>query len=739
MSQEDKKDRDMDVDALIESIQKEQSSKEGASAPNTPTVDPLQELIHAAQEEFEIGWELEQAAKTREYETFRAEVEGVDVPPTPETDPDAVERVRALLEDREPAEPPVVQVSEDPTQAYSAFSEQDFLEGNHVQTMPKSAPPQEEEEREEREETLPSVLFVYPAEEVMFPHSTVPIFDTEGSLRLAMETMQSPIEYVGFVTRKSADGPAHASNLHNVGVVGKLLQTVQLPDGSSAMIMQVLRRAVMQEYLSEEPYLIARVEYLEETLRSIDEPHVEALLRNVRQLLDELPEYTPSLPDGFESMVEALSSPGEIADFAATHFVFDEDERIELLTTMNVRQRLERVLGLLLREVERQKLQKQVRDEVESRAEAGQREYLLREQLKVIRRELGEAFDEKELDLEKFRERIAEAGMSERAERKALEELRRLAVLLPEVAEYNIIRTYLDWLCGLPWSKRTDDQIVIKRAREILEEEHYGLERVKERILEFLAVRKLKPHQKGPILCLSGPPGVGKTSLGQSIARAMGREFFRFSLGGMKDEAEIRGHRRTYVGAMPGKLLQGLKRVETRNPVFMLDEIDKVGQSWRGDPASALLEVLDPAQNTAFLDHYLDVPFDLSEVMFIATANEPERIPKALRDRMEIIHLPGYIPEEKVEIAKRYLFPAQREAHGLQGSQLQIAKKAWLPIILRYTRESGVRGLERTLGTLCRKVATEFAELMEEGETPKRKVISEKHIQTWLGPPLYLQ
>lgn len=589
-------------------------------------------------------------------------------------------------------------------------------------------------------EKPPAVLFAFPLREsTLFPDMTVPVLLEPEAMKELMLQDEQQRAFVAFFSQKNQVDVHGPDDLHSVGVTAKVLRVTSTHDGLHALVVQVTHRCKIERYVLAQPHkMVARIELLHDEIIDDDRLIIEALARNLNQLLQEVAGLSPNIADEFIMLIQQLNSPSHIADFVALQFLQSIEERQPFLEELNLRKRLEMALTVLLKESEMLKLQNQLREEIHSQMEQRQREYMLREQLSLIRKELGDEVGEKDLDAEKYEKRILESNMPEEAEKRARTELRRLSVLPPEAAEYNIIRTYLDWLCDLPWSQRCEARIELRRARTVLNRDHYGLELVKERILEFLAVHKLKPDQKGAILCLSGPPGVGKTSLGRSIADAMGRKFYRFSVGGMRDEAEIKGHRRTYVGAMPGKLLQALRRVETRNPVIMIDEIDKMGKDWRGDPASAMLEVLDPAQNQNFLDHYLDVPFDLSEVMFIATANYRESIPRPLLDRMEVIELSGYIPEEKVEIARRYLLPRQREAHGLEKNQLQITRQALHHIVERYTREAGVRELERQVGAVCRKVATRVASRLSEDDNVRVRVQG-TNIERYLGAPRYIR
>jgi ATP-dependent Lon protease len=579
-----------------------------------------------------------------------------------------------------------------------------------------------------------SLVLVPVRERVLFPGVTVPVVLPPGPPREAMKFAESQGPYAGVVLVKpgsTSGDKVKQDDLLDVVVLVRILRTVALPDQTQAVLLQGLSRARVARFLRKKPYFIAKVTYPPETFEETEQ--TQALWRAAKTALGELTETIPNLPDGFALAVANLDGPGELANFVGTYLDIKIQERIDLLRTFDIAARLRRALAILERELNLAKLAGKLREEMRAKVEKQQREFYLREQMRAIRKELGEEVDQRELALQELREAIAKRGLSETAQKKAEDELKRLEVLSPESPEYNVIRTYLDWLVGLPWQDQTEDNTDLTRAANILDEDHYGLEEVKERIVEFLAVRQLRPDQQGAILCLSGPPGVGKTSLGQSIARALGRKFIRFSLGGMRDEAEIKGHRRTYIGAMPGKILQELKRVEVRNPVFMLDEIDKLGSDWRGDPSSAMLEVLDPAQNSTFQDHYLDVPFDLSRVMFVCTANVRANIPAPLLDRMEVIELPGYTVDEKTHIASRYLVPRQREAHGLKTSHLRITRAAIPRIISGWTHEAGVRELERRVGRICRKVARRVAG----GETAAKASVGIKELPSYLGPVRY--
>jgi ATP-dependent Lon protease len=532
-------------------------------------------------------------------------------------------------------------------------------------------------------------------------------------------------QMIGLVTARDPEveepGP---EDVYEIGVAATIHRMIKAPDGTIRLLVQGVERIRIEEWTDHEPYLRARVSNLpDEVEESIE---VEALMRNAVDLLRRLVSLVSQLPDELLMAALNLDDPRQLVYFIATNIRMELPDTQAILEIDGVREKLLKLTNIMTKELEVLELGRKIQSEAQSEMEKMQREYFLREQLKAIKKELGEE-DEQTVEIEEYRRKIAEAGMPEEAEKEALRELSRMEKMPPQAAEYSVIKTYLDWLTDMPWQVATDDQLDITHARQVLDEDHYDLEDLKERILEYLAVRKLKLERKdereqdeitdhireereGVILCFVGPPGTGKTSLGRSIARALGRKFMRMSLGGMRDEAEIRGHRRTYIGAMPGRIIQGLKRVSTKNPVFMLDEIDKVGADWRGDPSSALLEVLDPEQNRDFRDHYLDVPFDLSQVMFITTANMLSPIPAPLRDRMEILELDGYTEEEKVHIAQQYLIPRQIRENSLRSDEITFDDDAVRGIIRDYTREAGVRNLERQIGTVCRKVATRAAE-----------------------------
>src|SRR5262245_27942856 len=565
------------------------------------------------------------------------------------------------------------------------------------------------EEAARRGEPLPEALPVLPLREtVTYPDTLTPLaVGQERSIKLVNDVL-SGNRLLAMVGSKDPENDAPGpDDLYDVGVAGTVARMMKVPDGTLRILVQGSERIRILGYVSEQPYLVARIEEMPDEL--VESTELEALARNVQSTFTQIIEAIPYLPEELQLAVANLDEPSALSHLIAGALRISTEEKQELLETVDVTRRLRRLSEILTRELEVVQLGSKIQSQVESEIDKGQREYFLRQQLKAIQEELGEG-DEQQAEINELRERIEQAGLPEEAHKAAERELSRLEKLPPVAAEYGVIRTYLEWLVDLPWSQETEDNLDIAHARQVLDEDHYDLEEVKDRILEYLAVRKLKPDSPGPILCFVGPPGVGKTSLGRSIAKALGREFERISVGGVRDEAEIRGHRRTYIGALPGTIGRALRDAGSRNPVFMIDEIDKMGADFRGDPASAMLEVLDPAQNDSFRDHYLDLEFDLSEVLFIATANVLDTIPGPLQDRMETIELAGYTLEEKRHIARRYLVPRQIEANGLRPSQIEFAEPALTAIVEDYTREAGVRNLERQIGTICRKVAREVAE-----------------------------
>ena len=567
--------------------------------------------------------------------------------------------------------------------------------------------------RNEKDLPVPDILGILPLRNtVVFPHAVVPLgAGRASSLRLIEEALAGSRLVGAVMQRDAAEDAPGAAGLHRVGTVVVIHRVLKQADGTLRLIVQGLERFRMVEVVQESPYLRARIEPIAADGDATPTLEVEALSRSALSLFQKVVSLSPTLPDELANVAAAADGASALADLIVSSLpTLSTTLKQELLETVDVKQRLERLVGALGKEAEVLELGSKIQSDVQSEMSKTQREYYLREQMKAIQKELGET-DERAQEIGALRDRIEAAGMPEEARSEALRELDRLAKMPPAAAEYTVARTYIDWLVAMPWQQETTDNVDIEGARRILDEDHEGLEKVKERILEHLAVKKIRPSGKDPILCFVGPPGVGKTSLGRSIARALGRKFHRISLGGMRDEAEIRGHRRTYIGALPGQIVQGLRRAGTRNPVFMLDEIDKLGMDFRGDPASALLEALDPEQNVAFRDHYVDVAFDLSKILFITTANVLDPVPPALRDRMEIINLAGYTGEEKVAIAQRHLVPKQGREHGLDAGAAIVFEPEALRLLARgYTREAGVRNLEREIASLCRKVARRRAE-----------------------------
>ena len=561
---------------------------------------------------------------------------------------------------------------------------------------------------------------------VVFPETMVPLaVGQPRSVRLIDDILRSD-KQVGLVASKDPEMETPGSaDVHMIGVLASIQRMIKAPDGTLRIIAQGIRRIEIERFTDEEPYLVAQVRELPDVVEEGTE--LEALQRNLVSVYTRIIQLVPYLPDELEMAAAGIDDPATLGYFIASTMRLKTDDKQALLEEIDLSTRLRQLTTLLNRELEVLELGSKIQDQVQSEMDKSQREYVLRQQLKAIQDELGET-DETQAEVNELRERLDKAGLPQEADKQARRELDRLAKLPPAAAEYGVIRTYLDWIVSLPWSVVTEDHLDIADARKVLDEDHYDLDDVKDRILEFLAVRKLKEEVSGPILCFAGPPGVGKTSLGKSIARAMGRKFIRISVGGVRDESEIRGHRRTYVGAMPGTIIRAIRDAGSTNPVFMIDEIDKMGADWRGDPSSAMLEVLDPEQNTTFRDHYLDLPFDLSKVMFVCTANVLDTIPGPLRDRMEIITIAGYAEEDKLHIARRYLVPRQLERNGLKPSQLKITDAALRTVIEHYTREAGVRNLERQIGTIARKFARMVAE-----EGRRRITVGERQVTEFLG------
>jgi len=581
-------------------------------------------------------------------------------------------------------------------------------------------------DRSEVEITIPAELPVIPSgESVIYPSMIVPMAVTDEKIIRLVDEAVTGNKMVGLFARRTDARETSLQNLYQVGTAAGILRMFRMPDGSIRVFLQGICRVRMKEIIQTEPYIKASVEKIEEIEEKT--PELEAIAQTVLSSFQKIVSLAPNLPNELSIAAMNLPSAGSLADFVAAHINITPQEAQELLEEADVKKRLEKLMKYVTRELEILELRGKIQSQVQTVMDKTQREFYLREQLKAIQRELGE-LDERTMEINELKARIEAAGMPEEVRKEAERELDRLAKMPPQAAEYTTSRTYLDWLISLPWSKSTEDNLDINQARKILDEDHYNLEKVKERIIDYLAVRKLRQDMKGPILCFVGPPGVGKTSIGRSIARALGRNFIRVSLGGIRDEAEIRGHRRTYVGALPGRIIQGIRRAGSNNPVFMLDEIDKIGADFRGDPSAALLEVLDPEQNYAFSDHYLEVPFDLSKVMFITTANLVDPIPPALLDRMEIIELPGYTEIEKLHIARQFLIPKQLKEHGLASERVDITDDAILAIVRNYTREAGLRNLEREIGTICRKLAREVAE----GKQPSFRVMPD-NLKDFLG------
>ncbi len=574
----------------------------------------------------------------------------------------------------------------------------------------------------------PSELPILPLRgTVAYPDLVMPlIVGRERSIKLIDESMNLD-KMIAIITQKNPDiEDPDIEDLYTVGTIGTIMKMVKMVDGSQRVVIQGLCRFKLIEFTQREPHLRAKIlPIFEDYQKDIE---VDAMYINLRNLFKKAIDMAPYLSSELSQIATKVENPGNLADLIASTINISVLEKQEILERIDLKERLRKVTIFLNREVETLELSSRIQTNVKEGIDKTQREYYLREQLKAIQKELGET-DDKMTELDEIRKKILDAKMPADVRKIAEKELDRLSKMSTMSAEYTVSRTYLDWLTEVPWSVQTEDNLDIAGAETILNEDHYDLAKVKKRILEYLAVRKLKPDMKGPILCFAGPPGVGKTSLGKSIARALGRKFMRISLGGIRDEAEIRGHRRTYVGALPGRIIQGVKKAGSNNPVFMLDEVDKIGMDFRGDPSSALLEVLDPEQNFSFSDHYLEVPFDLSKVMFIATANMLDPIPPALRDRMEVLELPGYTEEEKVMIAKQFLIPKERFEHGLNEDLIAFEDDALKIIIRSYTRESGVRNLEREIATICRAVA----KLVAEGDTTK-KIITLESIHGYLGP-----
>jgi ATP-dependent Lon protease len=562
---------------------------------------------------------------------------------------------------------------------------------------------------------------------IVFPHMVVPLFVGRQKSIKALEESMNKQKFILLAAQKDAktNDPGEG-DIYNVGTLGSVVQLLRLPDGTVKVLVEGKKRARILQYVDHPDYFQVEVEEIEETARHGTE--VEALLRSVSSTFENYVKLNKKIPPEMVMSVAAIDDPGRLADTIAAHLGVKIEDKQALLELSDPTERLEKVLGHMRSEIEILEVEKRIRTRVKKQMEKTQKEYYLNEQMRAIQKELGEK-DEFKNEIQELEDKIKEKKLSAEAREKVEKELKKLKMMSPMSAEATVVRNYIDWILSLPWHEYTEDKLDIEEAEKILEEDHYGLDKVKQRILEYLAVQTLVGQIKGPILCLVGPPGVGKTSLGRSIARSTGRKFVRVSLGGVRDEAEIRGHRRTYIGALPGKIIQCMKKAGSGNPVFLLDEVDKMSTDFRGDPSSALLEVLDPEQNSTFNDHYLDVDYDLSKVMFITTANTLERIPRPLQDRMEIIRLPGYTEIEKLNIAKKYLVKKQREANGLEERHIELSDNAILSIIRHYTKEAGVRNLEREIATVCRKIAVEVVKT----DRQARVVVNAKNLQKYLG------
>jgi len=590
-------------------------------------------------------------------------------------------------------------------------------------------------EEQEVDPQIPEMLPLLPVRDVViFTDMVLPLFiGRERSVHSVEAAMATGDKYLLLASQKDpTDEAPTPDGIYRIGTVGKILRMLKLPDGHLKTLVQGIAKARILEYVEKPPAHWVKVEVIKETPPEAVDIQAEALMRNVREQCEKILTLRGEMSSEIDTILESLDDPGKLADLIASNLKLKIEEAQQLLETIDPLERLTRVNEILSREINLSTIQARIHSNVKDEIFKTQRDYYLREQMRAINKELGET-DERTLEIDEYTDRIKKAKMPKHARAEADKQLKRLGQMHPDSSEASIVRTYLDWLVDIPWHFTTKDVLDIKKAKAILDEDHYGLDNVKDRILEYLSVRKLNPQMKGPILCFVGAPGVGKTSLGRSIARAMGRKFVRVSLGGIRDEAEIRGHRRTYIGALPGRIIQGLKQGGSTNPVFIMDEIDKLGTDFRGDPSAALLEALDPEQNTEFSDHYLNISFDLSRVLFILTANQPDNIPPALYDRMEIINIPGYTEEEKKIIAEKYLLPRQLKENGLKKKQAAISGSAILKIINQYTSEAGLRNLERELGTVCRKIARKIAEGEKSAET-----VTAANLHKYLGIPRFI-
>src|SRR6476659_2881865 len=591
----------------------------------------------------------------------------------------------------------------------------------------------DKDKKDDRESTgSPSRVPLLPLRDIIvFPHMVVPLFVGRQRSIKALEEATQKQSLIFLSSQKDAktNDPTE-EDIYKIGTLGAVVQMLKLPDGTVKVLIEGKKRAKVARFIANPEFFLVDVEDAPEIVERNTE--IEALVREVHTTFENYVKLKKKIPPEMVMSVSSIDDPGRLADTIVAHLGIKLEDRQNLLETFAAAERLEKVLGHMRAEIEILEVERRIRSRVKKQMERSQKEYYLNEQMRAIQKELGEK-DEFKNEIQEIEEKLKQKKLSAEAKDKVEKELKKLKMMSPMSAEATVVRNYIDWIISLPWNEFTDDKLDIKDAEKVLEEDHYGLEKVKQRILEYLAVQSLVGHTKGPILCLVGPPGVGKTSLGKSIARATGRKFVRVSLGGVRDEAEIRGHRRTYIGALPGKIIQSMKKAGSGNPVFLLDEVDKMSTDFRGDPSSALLEVLDPEQNASFNDHYLDVDYDLSKIMFITTANTLERIPRPLQDRMEIIRIEGYTEDEKLNIAKKYLVPKQREANGLHDPQIAFSDNALLTIIRRYTKEAGVRSLEREIAAVCRKVAVD---VVKNGRETHVKVTS-KSLVPFLGPPRF--
>ncbi|HOO38822.1 MAG TPA: endopeptidase La [Deltaproteobacteria bacterium] len=593
-------------------------------------------------------------------------------------------------------------------------------------------------ENEKQAIDIPTNIPLLPIRDVViYPYMILPLFVGRGLSIKAVDEALNKDRYIFLAAQKdSTIEEPEEDQIYTVGTVAMVIRMLKLPDGRVKILVQGVAKARIQKFYKDEGgFYTVDIEKIDEPEIKEVTVEVEAMMRSVKEQSERILQLRGIVSPDALSILEAIDDPGRLADLVASNLRLKVDESQYVLEIIDPIERLKHVNGLLSKEMELSEVQAKIQSQAKEEMSKTQREYFLREQLRAIQQELGEV-DEKGKEVEEYQDKIEKAGMPEEVKKESVKQLDRLKMMHQDSAEANIIRTYLDWMTDLPWGHSTQDSLDIKASAKILDEDHYGLDKVKQRILEYLAVRKLNPEKKGAILCFVGPPGVGKTSLGKSIARALGREFYRLSIGGVRDEAEIRGHRRTYIGAMPGRIIQGIKQAGSNNPVFMIDEVDKIGADFRGDPSSALLEVLDPEQNFSFQDHYLNVPFDLSKVMFITTANLMDPIPGPLKDRMEIIELPGYTDQEKLQIAKRYLVRRQVIENGMKEEDSKFSDEAILDIVNHYTKEAGVRNLEREIGSICRKVARDIAE--KEGKRKKLYRVSAKNVSNYLGVPRYM-